>query len=227
MIRFLCCIFFCTLFFASTAQRKIYLSNRYAKGLIVFNNDKTLECEIAFPIPNRSKVIKGTLKSKSKLHVKDLKGKKRKLDIDDIYYIELEGPDGLQVLEMNRHFSYRLNGKRKQSNYLSWHLLELDCKEAQTYIWADRYDIDKEGRIVSHSINLNGKFSIRTGEEKWPTVISPLNEYISKENYLISPRFKCLKKYFKSDKLGTEFLKGKESVTYNELLQHLRTRCED
>lgn len=226
-MRTLSIIIFCFLFVTVNAQRKYAIKNRYAKGSIQFANGEILDCEIAFPILNRSLSLGPTLRSKNKIKVKDMLGKKQSIEIDEINTIVFEGDDGFYSMKVMHSLSLRRKGKIKQSRHKAWFIVDEGCEEIQGYIRADKFDLDKTGRPYAMYEGNLGQYLLQRKSEDLPTVIGPAISYrgISSNSWR-KGRLAALTQYMKGDEDVESFLEDKKGLTAEELVEYIIERCK-
>jgi len=214
---------FSCLFLSATAQIK----NTYTKGSILFTNGDILDCEIAFPILNRSMSLGPTIRSKNKVTVKDMLGKKQKIDIDEIDALVFEGTDGFYSMKVMHSFTMKRKGKVKQTKHKSWYIIDEGCDELQGYVRADKFDLDRKGHPYALHVDNLGQFLLQREGEEWPTVISTALTYrgINKKQFW-KIRRNSFALYMGEDKHAKEFLDGKKRITGEELTDYVIERCK-
>lgn len=213
-------LFFCDL----SAQ----ITTRYTFGTVYFLNGDVYDCQIGFPLLNRSNKLGPTLRSKNKLVVKSLGGDKEKIDNEEIDYIIFEGDQGQFILKWTQGYTVRGRkyDKKKLQKHKSWFLVEGGCEDIISFAWADKFELNKKGQIYANYIGSHGfygSYSLMKKDEEFPTLICSMTE--GSGIGFKKMRKKVFEFYFKGDSHAEQFLEGKKKLTVEEIMNYVKSRC--
>ena len=226
-MRIIFILTFCAFCLSTVAQRNHAIKNRYAKGTILFTNGNILDCEIAFPILNRSSSLGPTIRSKNKLTIKNMSDEKEKIDIDEIQTIQFEGEGGFYTMSVMHSITLRRKNKKKLSKHKAWFIHEINCDGLHSYVKADKFDIDKEGQPYAIHVNNMGEYLLQREGEEWPTLISTAITYNgANKKQFWKIRRNSFAQYMGDDEHAQNFLADKKRLTAKELEDYIAERCK-
>ncbi len=204
------------------------LVNRYTFGTIYFLNGDVYDCQVGFPLLNRSNNLGPTLRSKNKLVVKSLGGEKEKIDNEEIDYIIFEGDQGQFMLKWTKGYSVRGRkyDKTKLDKHNSWFLVNGGCEDIVSFAWADKFELDKKGQVYASyvgSYGFYGSYYLLRSDEDYPTMICTMTE--GNGIGFKKMRKKVFEFYFAGDGHAEQFLDGKKKLTVEEIMNYVESRC--
>ena len=202
--------------------------NRYTRGTVYFLDGEVYDCEIGFPLLNKSGKLGLTVRSKNKLNVKSISGEKEKIENDEIDYIVFEGEQGYFKLIWTYSLEYARKYKTKKSKKKSWYLENDNCEDIISYSWADKYELDKNGAVSALYIGSNGFYGLyylKRPNEEYPTLICNMTDGFG----IGFTKFnkKIFEEYFKDDSHAIQFIDGRKKIKAEEIQNYIEDRCAE
>jgi hypothetical protein len=198
----------------------------FVKGTLGMKDGTSLECEFVLKIHNGSENIFDD-SHKYIYYKKAGSNEVLKMEQKKMSFISTTAGGNKILLKNLPYYSFTLKWKYKKNNDPVWMQLRGGCKDLESYLIIQGFEIDKNGVFWDRYLDGMGSFALLKPGEDAPHLVSYV--FLKKQAFhkaWAKQSAKMLKVYFENDTDGLKFLEGKKRVPIEELVEYIDKRCK-
>ncbi|MCI1266573.1 MAG: hypothetical protein LKG19_08360 [Saprospiraceae bacterium] len=190
-------------------------NHRYADVQIKLLSGEIKEGKLQFPILSEHTRI---------VFKKNEDAEKETIKADEIDYLIITTSKENSFL-LKRSQTY--NPKKKLSKGKNWLFLKINCKNFNSFLLVEGFDINSVGDFFAFYLDNMGMYLIQQSTEDFPTEVGIvfLGKVITQGSF-DKQRKKFLLKYYEKDPEALAFINSKKKVKQEELVEYLESKCE-